>query len=207
MGPARDKPLVRSHKGCKRCRERRKKCDEDRPVCGACVRLKLPCSWPRTVNEHQEIAIRNTSLQQASQGSGLPGDVYLSSYDDPSILQGSATSVVQGIEHKQALQYICDVGAQLVRYPNRLFPGYSNLNSFRLGFQMASQSQPHIHALTAIGAGHLCKIHDKYRPVALENYGHAMRHLRNAVLICSKEQPPSEQACAVAALMSVYQVC
>lgn len=213
MRPARTRPFARSQKGCTRCRERRKKCDEERPICGACVRLNLPCFWPRSVNEHAASATATATVTRAptpqltSENSKLPGDVYLSSYDDPSILQGSATSIVQRIEDKQALLYLCEVGAQLVRYPNRLFPGYSNLNSFRLGFQMASQSQPHIHALLAIGAAHLGYTNERYRPVALENYGHAIRHLRDAVVISSKERPPAEQTCAVAALMSVYQVC
>lgn len=31
--------------GCIQCRARRKKCDETKPVCQACTRLLLPCSW------------------------------------------------------------------------------------------------------------------------------------------------------------------
>lgn len=36
----------RSKDGCLGCRLRRKKCDEGKPVCGACSKLGLLCSWP-----------------------------------------------------------------------------------------------------------------------------------------------------------------
>lgn len=37
---------LRTKSGCLACRARRKKCDEQRPVCGACDRLQLNCFWP-----------------------------------------------------------------------------------------------------------------------------------------------------------------
>lgn len=43
---------VRSKKGCLTCRRRRKKCDEQKPICVACQRNRLECSWPEEANEH-----------------------------------------------------------------------------------------------------------------------------------------------------------
>lgn len=37
----------RSRGGCVTCKQRRKKCDENRPVCGACSRLDLRCQYTR----------------------------------------------------------------------------------------------------------------------------------------------------------------
>lgn len=37
---------LRSNEGCQKCRLRRKKCDELRPVCGSCARLNLRCAFP-----------------------------------------------------------------------------------------------------------------------------------------------------------------
>lgn len=37
--------LGRSRAGCQTCRKRRKGCDRVRPVCGACSRLKLKCTY------------------------------------------------------------------------------------------------------------------------------------------------------------------
>lgn len=39
-------PRQRSRKGCYTCRRRKKRCDEVKPVCSACVRLKLECLYP-----------------------------------------------------------------------------------------------------------------------------------------------------------------
>lgn len=37
--------VLRSRSGCQRCRIRRKKCDEKKPICGSCQRLNLYCTW------------------------------------------------------------------------------------------------------------------------------------------------------------------
>ncbi|KAE8155020.1 fungal-specific transcription factor domain-containing protein [Aspergillus avenaceus] len=45
----RTEPIVRVRTGCFTCRRRKKKCDEQRPFCGGCVRNKLHCEWPVNV--------------------------------------------------------------------------------------------------------------------------------------------------------------
>lgn len=42
----------KSRHGCITCKSRRVKCDEVRPVCGNCTRLKMACSWPPTASNH-----------------------------------------------------------------------------------------------------------------------------------------------------------
>lgn len=37
----------RSKSGCERCRKRRKKCDEVKPICGFCRRWGFLCVWPQ----------------------------------------------------------------------------------------------------------------------------------------------------------------
>ncbi|KAK3694156.1 hypothetical protein B0T22DRAFT_62880 [Podospora appendiculata] len=39
----------KSRNGCKKCKTRRVKCDESRPVCRSCARLGLECEWPVNV--------------------------------------------------------------------------------------------------------------------------------------------------------------
>lgn len=39
------RPRLRSHAGCVPCKKRRKKCDEQKPTCGACQRVNRHCSW------------------------------------------------------------------------------------------------------------------------------------------------------------------
>ncbi|KAL2867727.1 Zn(II)2Cys6 transcription factor domain-containing protein [Aspergillus lucknowensis] len=45
--PKHTKPrkIRRGHSGCKTCRKRGKRCDEEKPRCGACMRLNLECSY------------------------------------------------------------------------------------------------------------------------------------------------------------------
>lgn len=38
--------MLRVKTGCLRCRKRRKKCDESKPICGACKRWDFACIWP-----------------------------------------------------------------------------------------------------------------------------------------------------------------
>ncbi|EEU37255.1 uncharacterized protein NECHADRAFT_37042 [Fusarium vanettenii 77-13-4] len=44
--PRRPKPVLRVKTGCLTCRNRKKKCDEARPVCAGCLRNKIDCRWP-----------------------------------------------------------------------------------------------------------------------------------------------------------------
>lgn len=50
---ANSKPKARSRMGCFTCRKRKKRCDERKPVCKACVRLKLECKYPEPGQEHK----------------------------------------------------------------------------------------------------------------------------------------------------------
>lgn len=38
--------IRRSRSGCLTCRRRKKRCDECRPICNACMRLRLQCTYP-----------------------------------------------------------------------------------------------------------------------------------------------------------------
>ncbi|EEA25088.1 C6 finger domain protein, putative [Talaromyces marneffei ATCC 18224] len=43
--------ITRGRTGCLVCRLRRKKCDEDKPICRGCARNSLICRWPSPQNE------------------------------------------------------------------------------------------------------------------------------------------------------------
>jgi hypothetical protein len=46
---SRTRPIFRVRTGCLRCRVRKKKCDEIKPVCRACERNKFQCEWPSKI--------------------------------------------------------------------------------------------------------------------------------------------------------------
>ncbi|KAL4969419.1 Zn(II)2Cys6 transcription factor domain-containing protein [Aspergillus stella-maris] len=56
--------IVRSRNGCKSCRERRTKCDEQKPACGTCVRLGRRCEPVR-----REFKFRNVAGPVSEDGS------------------------------------------------------------------------------------------------------------------------------------------
>lgn len=39
-------PIIRSRTGCFTCRRRKKKCNEEKPICSGCKRNRLECHWP-----------------------------------------------------------------------------------------------------------------------------------------------------------------
>ncbi|KAH8832040.1 hypothetical protein DL96DRAFT_1589789 [Flagelloscypha sp. PMI_526] len=56
------KPHHKSRGGCRNCKNRRVKCDEGRPVCGACLRRKEACNW---LNLHEQLSMVLTSAAVA----------------------------------------------------------------------------------------------------------------------------------------------
>ncbi|TQV93614.1 C6 transcription factor [Cordyceps javanica] len=43
-------PIIRSRTGCFTCRRRKKKCNEEKPLCSGCRRNHLECTWPTETN-------------------------------------------------------------------------------------------------------------------------------------------------------------
>ncbi|KAI0106604.1 hypothetical protein F4776DRAFT_645915 [Hypoxylon sp. NC0597] len=70
-GPAPPRPkktkIVRTRTGCRNCRIRRKKCDERRPACSACIRLGRQCDGYAT-----KLKFRNVSFAPKARSSLLP---------------------------------------------------------------------------------------------------------------------------------------
>jgi hypothetical protein len=53
--------LTRVKTGCLTCRQRKKKCDEVRPVCTGCMRNYIECTWPETL-----VAVNATKKRMSS---------------------------------------------------------------------------------------------------------------------------------------------
>lgn len=60
--------IVRSRNGCKGCRERRTKCDENKPVCGTCTRLKKACEPIKPKFEFRVSTGKNRNLELEDRG-------------------------------------------------------------------------------------------------------------------------------------------
>lgn len=57
--------IVRTRTGCTRCKVRKKKCDEQQPVCQACQRNGFKCIWP---------VARDVDTRMTSPNAGLPAN-------------------------------------------------------------------------------------------------------------------------------------
>lgn len=73
-------PKVYSRDGCIVCKARRKKCDEVRPECGACVRMKLPCAYSRASGMSKSKAAGSLpSISESDSGKHAPRSVVVTS--------------------------------------------------------------------------------------------------------------------------------
>lgn len=61
--------LKKSRNGCANCRRRRKKCDGHKPICRACSRLKLHCSYERQLNwsKHRQYTLDKYDQKELKQ--------------------------------------------------------------------------------------------------------------------------------------------
>lgn len=84
---------VKSHNGCMRCRTRRKKCDETKPVCQACRRLGLFCSW-RSLDKALP---RDSAVQDETQTTQAP---FRATPQQPSLRLPDFVSARRSVEDK-----------------------------------------------------------------------------------------------------------
>ena len=59
-------PIIRSRTGCFTCRRRKKKCNEEKPLCSGCRRNHLECTWPTENNTTLQTRGKNASSTAVS---------------------------------------------------------------------------------------------------------------------------------------------
>lgn len=58
-------PIIRSRTGCFTCRRRKKKCNEEKPICSGCKRNKLDCRWPTESSSTSQIRTDKISVSRS----------------------------------------------------------------------------------------------------------------------------------------------
>lgn len=211
---------LRSRKGCRRCKERRRKCDEQRPICGECLRIGFKCHWQaaqtrvdddKRVIEAAVLFLDHSNVQKANRDTILlnwpKNGTGENIFDHPSMLKASATSVIRGSNEKHVLQYLFEQGHRILRYPVRRVPIAINVNAFRRGYPMAiTAPQPiQVQALLCLGAAYLSKIYPQYETMSLQQYNSTLSAF--GVVLKNKDKDfPAEWICAVASILSYFQV-
>ena len=64
-------PIIRSRTGCFTCRRRKKKCNEEKPVCSGCKRNKLDCRWPTESPSTSQIRANKGSVSRSPSDAAL----------------------------------------------------------------------------------------------------------------------------------------
>ncbi|OTA87942.1 hypothetical protein M434DRAFT_35082 [Hypoxylon sp. CO27-5] len=105
-GPAPPRPkktnIVRARTGCRNCRMRRKKCDERRPACNACIRLGRQCDGYGT-----NLKFRNVSLASKAHSSPVPEiDSNYGVVSNTSTIPSLASQIVNSTNHCSVLSQI-----------------------------------------------------------------------------------------------------
>lgn len=205
----------RSNTGCFKCRQRHKKCDEIKPTCSACIRIGTICRYPEPRTPEIEDTL-GSGLQRSSLSGLLKNaeniqqatdpETLVPGFDDPAVLQGSATSVMRDITDKDIFAYLCVTGATILRYPTRLFPASSNVNTFRLGFPMARQIPTHLHALLSVAAAHRRHVQPHFQEHATKHQVLAVSGLREGLATATSQSAPPEWVCGTAAVLCMYEV-
>ncbi|KIV94283.1 hypothetical protein PV10_02065 [Exophiala mesophila] len=160
------KPHKKSRNGCGSCKERRLKCDEQRPICGRCKAIQSLCVYAQSAEGHDAKSEGVISLSQSSPST-------------ESILKGSHLAMVQHeVQLDGLLRYSGDEDSmrsnlllQRMTPYLRVFHHYVNftLNSLAgpvsqksmirtLYLPLALQNSSLMHALLAISAQHMAHL-------------------------------------------------
>ncbi|CZR64073.1 uncharacterized protein PAC_13970 [Phialocephala subalpina] len=160
---------LRTKTGCFKCRERRKKCDELRPVCSGCSRNGLSCRWPGT---------QSTSTSPNSTRSRSPGSLVTTSSRCPSpenvLFDKWGVDALQSPRACKLFEYYRSaVQPHLIR--SHAHPIYFSSGWFIHG---ALQHSVLMDALLACSAVHLSCFYPEYRLTAIEFYSQAVSTTR-----------------------------
>ncbi|KAL4806610.1 fungal-specific transcription factor domain-containing protein [Aspergillus unguis] len=197
--------ISRARTGCWTCRSRRIKCDETRPVCRRCERLKIACGYGIRLIWHEESMARGVCHGRSrktfcsprprvrAQSDTKPGpaswmflntsttDIEL--YLDPSIHQKKPFQIFSSLSTAPAALLPTD--PHLLSFFERTICSSSTLidnahcNPYRyLILPMALASTGLYHATLAIAANTLRLSNPAYRVPALEHHSRAVASLR-----------------------------
>lgn len=158
---------ARTKSGCLSCRVRHTKCDEKRPVCNACVRNHLLCSWP---NGACESGLGETV--HFAQSAQLPAQKLIPRACPSRAL--SSWPTLQGRPAEQRLlHYYVERSAPRLIIRDK---GHNPFLSYLL--PLAQHNDGLLHAILAIGASHSTFDDPAAHFSALSHYAVALRAVK-----------------------------
>lgn len=161
---------LRSSTGCLRCRQRRIKCDEARPVCAKCARWSFECIWPAQQKlERSKPELNSTKVLLAMfQGCRTPS---LQCYQDGYLASGFDS--YQNDNQRRLVE--CAVKF-VRRYMNHdIGDGRDNVPFLMTLILQTSWSRS---ALAAFTAGAIARWDHRFKTVAFSSYQTALVEMR-----------------------------
>lgn len=184
----------RSKSGCQSCRLRRKKCDENRPICNGCRDNHLLCSWPKDPHPTSPPPCRKQAHHIRPQGrsSPLPSEIPPSKHLQ--IAPGQSIIAVPSdwpqLDHREVDKRL--IQHFIVRTAWRLSITDQHSNPFlQFVLPRAAHNDLLLHVILSISASHLSYQDQSMREVAMSHYAIALRSVKhqitNAVFDCQTE--------------------
>lgn len=163
------KPL-RSATGCLRCRQRKIKCDEERPVCAKCARWNIECLWPaqQKLKSDKPESDSTKALLAMNRGNRAPP---LQCYQDGYLAAG-----YEGFQNENQRQLLENAVEFVRRYTSLgIGDGRGNITFPTTMMLQTSWSR---FALSAFTAGAISRWDSRFKTIALSSYHNALIELR-----------------------------
>ena len=172
------------------------KCDEERPDCRRCRRLRLKCAWAEQ--------LMHSVAQQAGLLSGQ-GD-----HTDPMTAMQLARPAPQSfvVEFPNASRSTMPYIKHFVTFCSRFiaYPNDAEGNPFQEELvPLATSSPALLHSMVALAAGHMARSEPSHSLPAVKHYSTALRELQAA--LSDPSRAASNSTLGACLLLCVYEVC
>ncbi|KAH7129522.1 hypothetical protein B0J13DRAFT_611270 [Dactylonectria estremocensis] len=184
----------RSGGGCIPCRQRRKKCDESRPICGSCFTRQVHCRWRNVSTESDHASSYYEGSSQActspsvadSRSSSCDTESFASSAEMPSLSRDTSPLQLCSLSPSTIFTE-CTKGlpscslVDLLQVFDQATSGHDFGHEYSLlaqGFSSLSRSRSMLHAWLSCSAMLISQFQPGWRTHALDQYTKAIRELR-----------------------------
>ncbi|OAL57251.1 hypothetical protein IQ07DRAFT_582466 [Pyrenochaeta sp. DS3sAY3a] len=183
---------ARTTTGCLTCRKRRKKCNEDKPICIGCKRNHLICTWPTDGKTKQDV-----SLVRAPAGQNLSTDTDVAVIPAHASRQnGGANAQIKMIYSTLSVPPSIDLMPGLRKESDRhMFEHYMNVTALKLAgrhepqnaflshiIPIAYQDARVVQSVLAISGAQLCFRSDQFEHPARSHYAVTLRSVKHSLL-------------------------
>lgn len=160
--------------GCKTCRRRKIKCDEETPVCNNCTKRKIECIWEQS-GDKRPVSPPVGSLSVASYSHGTPSTSSLPSSEGDGLLDILGLELIHHYTNSTCYTF-CRDQARTDIYRSKLpMLAFQDGNSFLL------------HAILAISALHLYSLNPASGKYALTANTHCSQALAGVKAVWSED--------------------